>query len=50
MDGYPAFEPETPAGRNFRFGVREHAMAPSSMAWPSTAGLIPFGATFLTFA
>ena len=26
MDGFPAFEAETPGGRNFHFGVREHAM------------------------
>ena len=50
MDGYPAFEPETPAGRNFHFGVREHAMGAIVNGMAVHGGLIPFGATFLTFA
>ncbi len=50
MDGYPAFEPETPDGRNFHFGVREHAMGAIVNGMAVHGGLIPFGATFLTFA
>jgi transketolase len=50
MDGYPAFEAETPAGRNFHFGVREHAMGAIVNGMAVHGGLIPFGATFLTFA
>ena len=43
-----AFEPATPAGRNFHFGVREHAMcaAASGMA---LSGLRPFAASFFVF-
>jgi transketolase len=37
------------AGRNLRFGVREHAMASIMNGMSLHGGLIPFGATFLTF-
>jgi transketolase len=50
MDGIPAFEPETPGGRNFHFGVREHAMGAIVNGMAVHGGVIPFGATFLTFA
>jgi transketolase len=50
MDGYPPFEPETPGGRNFHFGVREHAMGAIVNGMAVHGGVIPFGATFLTFA
>jgi transketolase len=50
MDGFPAFEPETPGGRNFHFGVREHAMGGIVNGMAVHGGVIPFGATFLTFA
>ena len=50
MDGFPAFESETPGGRNFHFGVREHAMGAIVNGMAVHGGLIPFGATFLTFA
>jgi transketolase len=50
IDGFPAFEPETPAGRNFHFGVREHAMGAIVNGMAVHAGVIPYGATFLTFA
>ena len=50
MDGSPAFEPETPGGRNFHFGVREHAMGAIVNGLAVHSGIIPFGATFLTFA
>jgi transketolase len=50
MDGYPAFEPETPGGINFHFGVREHAMGAIVNGMAVHGGIIPFGATFLTFA
>jgi len=44
-----AFEPATPAGRNFHFGIREHAMCAvaSGMA---LSGLRPFVASFLVFS
>lgn len=43
-----AFEPGSPAGRNFHFGIREHAMcaAASGMA---LSGLRPFAASFFIF-
>ena len=50
IDGAPAFEPETPVGRNFHFGVREHAMGAAVNGMAVHGGVIPFGATFLAFA
>jgi transketolase len=50
IDGFPAFEPETPAGRNFHFGVREHGMGGVVNGLAVHGGVIPFGATFLAFA
>jgi transketolase len=38
------------AGRNIHFGVREHAMGAISNGLAAHGGLIPFGATFLTFS
>jgi transketolase len=38
------------AGRNIHFGVREHAMAAILTGLACHAGVIPFGATFLTFS
>jgi len=43
------FQPETPAGRNMHFGVREHAMAAIVNGLAYHRGIIPFGATFLVF-
>lgn len=37
-------------GRNLHYGVREHAMGAISNGLASTAGIIPFAATFLTFS
>ena len=50
IDGSPAFEAETPGGRNFHFGVREHGMGAVVNGMAVHGGLIPFGATFLAFA
>jgi len=50
LDGFPPFEPATPGGRNFHFGVREHAMGAVVNGMAVHGGLIPYGATFLTFA
>ena len=50
IDGLAAFEPETPGGRNFHFGVREHAMGAIVNGMAVHGGLIPYGATFLAFA
>jgi transketolase len=38
------------AGRNLHFGVREHAMAAITSGLALHGGVIPFSATFLTFA
>ena len=46
----PAFAPETPEGRNFHFGVREHAMASIVNGIAVHGGVVPFGATFLVFS
>lgn len=43
------YQPGTPAGRYLRFGVREHGMASVCNGIAAYGGLIPFGATFLTF-
>ncbi len=50
LDGFPAFQAKTPQGRNFHFGVREHAMGAIVNGMAVYGGVIPYGATFLTFA
>ncbi len=50
IDGVPAFEPSTPEGRNFHFGVREHAMGGVVNGMAVHGGVVPYGATFLAFA
>ena len=50
LDGYDAFSAETPAGRNFHFGVREHGMGAIINAMAVHGGLIPYGGTFLVFS
>jgi len=44
------FEPRHRAGRNLRFGVREHAMGTIVNGMALHRGLIPYGATFLIFS
>jgi transketolase len=48
--GSPDFEPETPQGRNLRFGIRELAMGAAVNGMALHGGLIPYGATFLIFS
>ncbi|MFH1708334.1 MAG: transketolase [Planctomycetota bacterium] len=50
LDGIDAQSPATPAGRNFHFGVREHAMGAAVNGMALYGGFIPFGATFFVFA
>ena len=50
IDSSPAFESDCRAGRNFHFGVREHAMGAIVNGMAVHGGVIPYGATFLTFA
>jgi transketolase len=49
FSGAGDFEPETPGGRNFHFGIREHAMA-AIVNGLSLSKLRAFGATFLIFS
>ncbi len=44
------FEPGSRAGRNLRFGVREHAMGAILNGMALHRGFIPYGATFLIFS
>ena len=50
IEGSPAFQKDSPAGRNFHFGVREHAMGSILNGMAVFGGVIPYGATFLVFA
>jgi len=50
LEGKPDFQKETPEGRNFHFGVREHAMGAIVNGMAVHGGLIPYGATFLVFS
>jgi transketolase len=50
IDGSPAFQASAYAGRNFHFGVREHAMGAIVNGIALHGGLIAFGATFLVFS
>lgn len=50
LNGFESFERENHAGRNFHFGIREHAMGAVLNGMALTKGLIPYGATFLIFS
>ena len=50
VKGAPAFSPTTPGGRNFNFGIREHAMGAVMNGMALHGGVIPYGGTFLVFA
>ena len=50
LAGEPSFQAATPAGRNLRFGVREHAMAAIANGLSLHGGVRPYVATFLVFA
>jgi transketolase len=47
---YTSFTVERRDGRNFHFGIREHAMGSALNGMALTKGIIPFGATFLMFS
>ncbi len=49
FEGAGDFEPETPTGRNFHFGIREHAMA-AIVNGMSLSKLRAFGATYFIFS
>ena len=46
----PSFQKETPQGRNFHFGVREHGMGSIVNGMALHGGVIPYAATFLVFS
>ena len=48
-EGGGDFSAENYAGRNVRFGIREHAMASLMNGMSLHGGLIPYGGTFLVF-
>jgi transketolase len=50
IDGYPDFQKDSYNGRNFHFGVREHAMGAALNGMAVFGGIIPYGGTFLVFA
>jgi transketolase len=50
IDGLPDFQKDSPQGRNFHFGVREHGMGAALNGMALFGGLIPYGGTFLIFA
>jgi transketolase len=50
IDGSPAFQKDTPTGRNFHFGVREHAMGTIVNGLSVHGGFIPYCGTFLIFS
>lgn len=50
LKGYTSFSADHPEGRNFHFGVREHAMGAILNGMALSKYLIPYGATFLIFS
>jgi len=49
LKGCGDFQPQSYAGRNMHFGVREHAMGAAMSGLALHGGLLPFGATFFNF-
>jgi len=50
LNGYGDFSADNPGGRNFHFGVREHAMGGILSGMALHGGVIPYGSTFLVFS
>jgi transketolase len=50
LTGSSDFSATDPGGRNFHFGVREHAMIGVLNGMALHGGLVPYGGTFLTFS
>lgn len=50
INGAPEFQKGEYGGRNFRFGVREHAMGAIMNGMALHGGVRPYGGTFLVFA
>lgn len=49
LSAFPSFSSANHSGRNFHFGIREHAMGAILNGMALTKGIIPYGATFLIF-
>lgn len=50
VKGMVNFQPESYGGRYIRYGVREHAMGSLMNGIALTAGMIPYGGTFMIFS
>ncbi|MBS1730849.1 MAG: transketolase [Bacteroidetes bacterium] len=50
LKDYESFNNDNHRGRNFHFGIREHAMGAVCNGLALTSGIIPYGATFLIFS
>jgi transketolase len=50
LTNFESFTSENHSGRNFHFGIREHAMGAVLNGMALTEGIIPYGATFLIFS
>ena len=50
LKGSADFQCDSPAGRNLRFGVREHTMGSILNGMALHGGLLPYGGTFLVFS
>lgn len=50
IKGSAVYTPAQRGGRNFHFGIREHAMGAMMNGMALHGGIIPYGATFLVFA
>lgn len=50
LDSFESFTDQNHGGRNFHFGIREHAMGAVLNGMALTKGIIPYGATFLIFS
>lgn len=50
LEAYKSFSATSRSGRNFHFGIREHAMGAILNGMALTKCIIPYGATFLIFS
>ena len=50
LKGYKSFSATSRSGRNFHFGIREHAMGAILNGMALSKCIIPYGATFLIFS
>jgi transketolase len=50
LNDFESFTSANHGGRNFHFGIREHAMGSVLNGMAVTKGIIPYGATFLIFS